>query len=412
MKPEELFLAIGEVESSRLLRSELTVQTPSVTTMEESQMKKTRVNARRMFRGVVVAAVLISMLGVTAYAVGGFLIFDSPQEMISTIFGDNTGYDHSEGSITPFEDGINIIVEPTFDRVPVDESLAAEEAAPLVEAVGQTIRWQGYTLTIDANLYDAVTQCGLLTYTLENPEGLDYSLQSTGEVWFPGGELIDFSQYGYSYIIQDQSTDTTLTATYYYQIRDTEDTDLEISLSQWASISREEILERIAEIKQQLRQEIPEDEAYEFQKQYYGEDWPWFEKNRTRQEIVDAGYEVLAYEKLEDAAICPDKITIPATASGEMSSITLGDGAITMSPVAMCIDLAKIGNYPRSFIDVAKIQFADGTEYVVKDGYTENFVFNVGSSDGTDSTFMFNRMIDVREVTAIVMDGDIELTVD
>lgn len=417
MKPEELFLAIGEVESSRLLRSELTVQTPSVTTMEESQMKKTRVNARRMFRGVVVAAVLISMLGVTAYAVGGFLIFDSPQEMISTIFGDNTGYDHSEGSITPFEDGINIIVEPTFDRVPVDESLAAEEAAPLVEAVGQTIRWQGYTLTIDANLYDAVTQCGLLTYTLENPEGLDYSLQSTGEVWFPGGELIDFSQYGYSYIIQDQSTDTTLTATYYYQIRDTEDTDLEIGFSQWTEMSVQEYQQWFVDTKQQLKQAVSEEEAFEYVRQLTGQDFPLVEAENSRESIIEQGYDAMAYERmgvLEEDGLesSPDKITIPATASGEMSSITLGDGAITMSPVAMCIDLAKIGNYPRSFIDVAKIQFADGTEYVVKDGYTENFVFNVGSSDGTDSTFMFNRMIDVREVTAIVMDGDIELTVD
>lgn len=417
MKPEELFLAIGEVESSRLLRSELTVQTPSVTTMEESQMKKTRVNARRMFRGVVVAAVLISMLGVTAYSVGGFLIFDSPQEMISTIFGDNTGYDHSEGSITPFEDGINIIVEPTFDRVPVDESLAAEEAAPLVEAVGQTIRWQGYTLTIDANLYDAVTQCGLLTYTLENPEGLDYSLQSTGEVWFPGGELIDFSQYGYSYIIQDQSTDTTLTATYYYQIRDTEDTDLEIGFSQWTEMSVQEYQQWFVDTKQQLKQAVSEEEAFEYVRQLTGQDFPLVEAENSRESIIEQGYDAMAYERmgvLEEDGLesSPDKITIPATASGEMSSITLGDGAITMSPVAMCIDLAKIGNYPRSFIDVAKIQFADGTEYVVKDGYTENFVFNVGSSDGTDSTFMFNRMIDVREVTAIVMDGDIELTVD
>lgn len=417
MKPEELFLAIGEVESSRLLRSELTVQTPSVTTMEESQMKKTRVNARRMFRGVVVAAVLISMLGVTAYAVGGFLIFDSPQEMISTIFGDNTGYDHSEGSITPFEDGINIIVEPTFDRVPVDESLAAEEAAPLVEAVGQSIRWQGYTLTIDANLYDAVTQCGLLTYTLENPEGLDYSLQSTGEVWFPGGELIDFSQYGYSYIIQDQSTDTRLTATYYYQIRDTENTSLEIGFSQWTEMSVQEYQQWFVDTKQQLKQAVSEEEAFEYVRQLTGEDFPLVEAENSRESIIEQGYDAMAYERmgvLEEDGLesSPDKITIPATASGEMSSITLGDGAITMSPVAMCIDLAKIGNYPRSFIDVAKIQFSDGTEYVVKDGYTENFVFNVGSSDGTDSTFMFNRMIDVREVTAIVMDGDIELTVD
>lgn len=418
MKPEDLFLAIGEVESSRLARSELTMECPSARETEEPDMKKKRVNPRRIIRNLLIAAVIVSMLAVTAYAAVGYLIFDNPEEMISAIFGDETGYDHSEGSITPFEDGINVIIEPTFDRVPVDEEVAAEEAAPLVEAVGQSISWEGYTLTVDANLYDAVTGCGFLTYTLENPEGLDYSLQSTGEVWFPSGEPVDFSQYGYSYIIQDQSTDTRLTATYYYQIRDTEDTDLEISFSWWSDMSRQDYIQWFVETKQQLKQEVSEEEAYEYVKQLTGEDFALVEAETSRESIIEQGYDAMAYERMgvlddqEEQSGAMDKIIIPAASSGEMSSITLGNGAITMSPVAMCIDMAKIENYPRSFVDVAKIQFADGTEYVVKDGYTLNYVFNVGSSGGTDSTFMFNRIIDVKEVTAIIMDGDIELTVD
>lgn len=412
MKREDLFLAIGQVENSRLARSEL-----SVPSREIKEGKTTKARPRRLFRNLLIAAVIVSLLTVTAYAAVGYLIFDSPEDMISAIFGDQTGFDHSDGSITPFEDGINIIVEPTFDRVPVDEKIMEEEAVPLVETVGQSIAWEGYTLTVDANLYDSVTKCGLITYILENPKGLDYSLQSSGEVWFPGGEIVNFSQYGYSYIIQDKSTDTKLTATYYYQIRDRESTDLEISFSQWSEMSIQEYRQWFADTKQQLKQEISEEAAYEYVRQLTGEDFPLLEAENSRETIIEWGYDDMAYERMgvleeDDQESCPEKITISTSESSEMSSITLGNGAVTMSPVAMCTDIAKIGNYPRSFVDVAKIQFADGTEYVVKDGYTLNYVFNVQSSGGTDVTFMFNRMIDVKEVTAIILDGGIELTVD
>ena len=414
MKREDLFLAIGQVESSRLMRSELAV--PS---REPEEDKTMNVRPRRIFRNLLIAAVIVSLLTVTAYAAVGYLIFESPEDMISTLFGDKTGFDHSDGSIRPDPNGppTGIIVEPTFDRVPVDEKIMEEEAVPLVETVGQSIDWKGYTLTVDANLYDSVTKCGLITYVLENPKGLDYSLQSTGEVWFPGGEVINFSQYGYSYIIQDKSTDTKLTATYYYQIRDRESTDLEISFSQWSEMTIQEYRQWFADTKQQLKQEVSEEAAYEYVRQLTGEDFPLLEAENSRETIIEWGYDDMAYERMgvleeDDQERCPEKITISTSESSEMSSITLGNGAVTMSPVAMCTDIAKIGNYPRSFVDVAKIQFADGTEYVVKDGYTLNYVFNVQSSGGTDVTFMFNRMIDVKEVTSIILDGGIELTVD
>ena len=90
MKAEELFLAIGEVESSRLTRSELTATRPSgQREQEEPKMKKR--NVSRILRNLLVAALIVSLLAVTAYAVAGFVIFDSPQDMISGLFGDKTG---------------------------------------------------------------------------------------------------------------------------------------------------------------------------------------------------------------------------------------------------------------------------------------------------------------------------------
>ena len=97
MTREELFLAIGEVEESRLLRSELTVQDSSAMIQkEESAMKKRSINTGRMIRNLIAAVMIVTMLAVTAYAVVGYVIFDSPEEMITSIFGDKTGYDHKD----------------------------------------------------------------------------------------------------------------------------------------------------------------------------------------------------------------------------------------------------------------------------------------------------------------------------
>jgi len=405
MKTEDLFFAIGSVEESRLARSEWSISSDE--TKEDKNMKPTRI-----IRNLLVAAVIISMLAVTAYAVTGFLIFDSPEEMVSFVFGNKTGFDKAAAGEILDSDGNLVNVQHGFDRVEADETIVAEDVAPHVESVGRSISWEGYTLTIDANLYDSVTQCGLVTYILESNEPLEYSLQSDGTVWFPSGELVGFSQYGYSYIIQDQSTDTKLTATYYYQLRNPESSDLVITLSAWAGRSKEEENRMIEELIQQLRQEITEEEALEFQKRYVGDSWYWFEANRTREENIEAGYEALAYLKLEEAENCPDQIIIPETVQEEMSSITLGDGAVTLSPIAVTIQEDQIENLGHSFMGLMKVKFDDGTEYTVQDGYISNYVFNVSDDDGSNHTYMFNRIIDVGSVISVIVDGGLELVAD
>lgn len=409
MTREDLFAAIGQVEESRLARTEMSVQKPSAKP-EESEMYRKHINAKRIMRNLLIAALIASMLAVTAYAAAAYLIFDSPEEMVTAIFGDQTGYDHgARGEITD-KDGNVLKEQYHHDRVPADEEVVAQEAAPLVEAVGQSISWNDYTMTIDANLYDHATKCGLVTYILENPNGLDYSVQGDGEVWFPSGEIVGFGQYGYSYIIQDQSNDTKLTATYYYQLRDPRTTDLEIGFTQWASITQKQIDQRIEEIKQQLRQEISEEEALAFKKEYEGDSWSWFEENRTREENIDAAYEVWAYERLEEITTCPDKIIISESEQSEMTSITTGNGAVKLSAIAMTLKLQDIGVMPGHDAGAVKILFADGDEYVVDDGYTLNHIFAV--RDGEEElTYMFNRIIDVEAVSSVIVNG-VELTVD
>ena len=408
MKADDLFLAIGAVEESRLARSEMYVSSD-----DKQEDKNMKVKPTRIIRNLLVAAVIISMLAVTAYAVTGFLIFDGPEEMVSFVFGNKTGFDKAAAGEILDSDGNLLNVQHGFERVEADETIVAEDVAPHVDPVGQSITWEGYTLTVDANLYDSVTKCGLVTYTLENPAGIaPYAVESDGMVIFPGGELVGFGQYGYSYIIQDQSTDTKLAATYYYQLRNPETTDLVITLSEWAGRSQEEEDRMIEELKQRLRQEISEEEALVYRKNSVGGDWPWFEENYTREENIDAAYRDMAYLRLEEAESCPDQIIIPETVQEEMSSITLGGGVVTLSPIAITIQEDQIENLGHSFMGLMKVKFDDGTEYTVQDGYISNYVFNVSDDDGSDHTYMFNRIIDVDSVTSVVVDGGVELPVD
>lgn len=69
MNAEHLFQAIGDMESSRLVESEMRSKKPPLSlTKEEPEMKKKK--STRVIRNLLIAAVLASLLAVTAMAVG------------------------------------------------------------------------------------------------------------------------------------------------------------------------------------------------------------------------------------------------------------------------------------------------------------------------------------------------------
>ena len=81
------------------------------------------------------------------------------------------------------------------------------------------------------------------------------------------------------------------------------------------------------------------------------------------EQLEDAAYFQIANEKFNERYQCPDKITIPENALGEMGSLTLADGKIKVSPIAICVDTTDMRDYPNGYIAVTKIRFKDGTEY-------------------------------------------------
>ena len=262
-------------------------------------------------------------------------------------------------------------------------------------------------------MYDKVTKCGLLTYTIENPDGLPhYEVDNNGKIWFPGGEILDVNQYGYSYIIKDQSTESKLTATFYYQLANPNSDTLELSICQWAIITTDQMDSIMEELTAQAKQEVTPEDAVEMLKTTIGtENYETYAASATQEQLEDAAYFQIANEKFNERYQCPDKITIPENAQGEMSSITLADGKMKVSPIANCVDTTDMQDYPNGYIAVTKIRFQDGTEYLVRDDNTANYMFAVGNTD-RDVTFMFNRMIDVNEISSVILDGGLEFPVN
>lgn len=432
MNAEQLFWAIGQVEETRLADT-------------ETETVKKSGNPGRIVRNLLIAAVIVSTLAVTAFAATGFLLYDSPQQMLSALFGNNTGYDHK--GITTWTDPDkpgSLYTNPAYDRVEADPTVVEEDVAPYVSPVGQSITWEGYTLTVDSLLYDNNTGCGILTYTLENPEGVTgYTVENDGQVW---GFPVNCNQYSRDYIIQEKTTSTCLAVTSYFRCQTA--TDMEITLSQWLKVTpgpeyQAEINALFDEIKTQYTQE----EAIAAYIQEYGQESYDVE---TQENILQFGYGAIWAKKLEELYACPEVISIDLDRESEMRCVTLANGAATVTPMAFRIDVETLDFlhtdvYGEKRIDADNIRsitigYKDGTEYqvlseslnntaFVSTGYPEDNVqtevFVSPEKDSTGEgyytvensknlsvmTLMFNRLIDIDQIQSVTINGT-ELKLD
>lgn len=423
MTREELFLAIGQLEESRLARSEISVQAP----------KKGK---NKIFRNLLVAAVIISMLGLTACAVVGYVLFDSPQEMIGAVFGDQTGFDHK---------GITVAVDPekpeypyeipAYDRVPADTKVV-EAVTPYVSPVGKSITFHGVTLTVDSYLYDSTTQCGVVAYSLYYPDGVPkYRVGDNGYFSFDGEPTVCATgdYYGYDYIIQDKTSDTVLALRYYFKYDRWQGNGEELNLRLHYQAPENE--EDTAKLKN-LRTDYTPEEAMAKVLENYGEEYfeSYAEQFRAYGEIwrTEAAYWLL-YEMLSmenwDPGEDSEKIILDVSRSSELGSISLGSGGAFVSPISLQIEAKKIdflleADYPSMVtVDSLIVRFTDGTEYVIVDQGVENLMFwrcspsndtpeeDLPKNENTQMTVMFNRMIDVDKVESIVVNG-IEIKAD
>ena len=431
MRSEDLFLAIGAVEEARLARSEL-----YVSSSEQTEDRNMNVRPTRIIRNLLIAAILVSMLAITAYAVTGFLIYDNPEEMISAIFGDDTGFDHSEGSIQsdPWGGPEGILVEPTFDRIPADETVVAEDIAPYVDVVGQSIHFNDDTLTVDAFAYDSTTKCGFVTYLLENPNGVSgYKLGTNGGIWYDGRpDVVDFNLYGYPFIIQEKTTDTCLAATYYFKNDNRWGENLEISFSaEEPVLEPEQTAEILKELEADFREKLTPQQAVDEAMEQIGR--AIFEENTQHLpdgmemdlEIYrqDYAYQVLTHLQFQrQYQTAENRLVLPLPENTPMDSVRAGEGGVVVTPISMQIDVTDLTflhenrdgqlRVHADNVDTVLIRYEDGTDYVVEDGYILNYTFALCSSateweeDNYNMlTYMFNRIVDVDKIDAVIING-------
>ena len=172
---------------------------------------------------ILLIAAIFALLAVSAAAIALHTDF------FRQAFG--TGAGSTEQTTVTYDDTSYTL--PAVERVEVDEE-AAEEAvgAYVTDAeTNRTAQVNGYTITVDSYMLDE-NGCGVLTYTLENPDGLDdlvredtargvYYRGWTGERISSGvlepifeldGEMLDWN----TYLDVERSTETTACLTVYF----------------------------------------------------------------------------------------------------------------------------------------------------------------------------------------------------
>ena len=258
----ELFTALGGISSENLSGAEELQNKPCVRKKRKTQIK----------RAVLIAAVIALALLLVGCAVAyAMIIFGSPAEMISALYGEKTGFDSAPPTEVndPGKPGSAWTV-PGYEKKPLEETVA-QELEKWVSPVGKSIATDGYKLTVDAYIYDSNTQCGLITLLLEHEKPIseeELLVGYNGEIGGLSGNYLNFNQYGRAYLIPGKTTDTQLAFTYYFRADLFRGTNLLVSFPNFEEQARLEEYERnrtegISVIRQRLELELTAQEAAE-----------------------------------------------------------------------------------------------------------------------------------------------------
>ena len=343
--------------------------------IEEMTMQKISANnanpvrRRRSWGVYLLAAVLITLsLATTVFAYVGFTQYDNPIEMLKTFYGNEELVNFEGGEVLrEDEDKPYTVTLPTIERVPLDEELAVEVTPPIA-AVGQSVSWGDYTLTIQAHQHDKNLGAGTIYYTVENPNGVEgYGTQFDGALWWPNGEITFLHGCAWeNFIIPGETTDTRLSvACYYHGTERTEERRTQDSIEMCFYNTDETI---------QL---------------------PKYASEEKTTALLSANGEILI------SAIGMD-VRIQDMEFLQYDTIIDEDG-----------DECPLVN--EADINYVAVKFSDGSEYVVdqdKDGelvsncvdisiYQQDYVY------GHTITYMFNRVIDPNLITAVVINETI-----
>ena len=184
--------------------------------MQEVLNLKNKRNKKIRVTTLLAAVILMFALATTAFAYAGFVVYENPGQMLEALFG-NSGNPSNEGKIYVDDVG-QAHYEPSFEKEELNEQAAQEYVAPYIFEVGQSISYNGNTLTVDAASYDPYTQCGIVYLHLENPNGVPpYNTGLDGSFWHLDASTIRSNIIGtYFFVDEEKTTDTYLTLAGYF----------------------------------------------------------------------------------------------------------------------------------------------------------------------------------------------------
>lgn len=448
MKQEDLFRAIGELESLRLAKTE-----------EDLSMK----SGMKLTRRLLIAAVVTALLAGSAYATHYFL-FDSPKEMVTGLYGSDASLAPSEASDEQ-KPWPNSYVLPGYDKRPVDET-TAQAMESWISPVGQTLENGGNRLTVDAYVYDSAMKVGFVTLALEHDKPIaeaDLMMQRNGEI-IPG--MVEFTQYGRCYIIPEKTTQTTLAMTYYFSsgVRDShvfaitlldhdeqkrileessrEEQERSASIAQrrealMAEMTLEEAQAKLMEqsgfsggeapydayyylaaneydwnyasshphqtspeeeAEARLRQELTPEEAEAKLRQIWGDEAVDATFQDRPEDIAELAYMILAEEEV-DATPQENKLILPMPEDSALPNRSFGGGDVLVNSLCLRVNDEKYN--PGGSADVA-LRMKDGSTFVVCSDEVNNCLFQKGEWDGT-CLCMLNSAINIDDIETVIL---------
>ena len=302
--------------------------------------RKTRKHAKLSGTIALAAAVAVLCGVVTAAAAVGFLRYENPASMIHALFGENVT--SGNGIVEYDEDGRLMTNLPAWERVPVDESLAQELIAPYIFAVGESAVCGNYTLNVEALLYDAATQAGMIYYTVENSNGVSgYEVFPDGELWWPA-EAPVFTRVqssGRAYLDTAMSSETKLYICAYF-INTRAEKNVCVGIGS-------------------------------------GED---------RSKVNDISLEL------------PGDVGI--------AGVELASGAIRLSPVSIQMDLASLGVDSDSIDSITLYYTDGSEYVVENEAdFVSNHTYAVSDREVSTLTFTFNRIVDTDSIASVEING-------
>ena len=306
-------------------------------------------NPKRITRTLLIAAVLICALTLSAVASDALYrrFSGDPASVITGFFGENGEYTSSSAIVEYDEWGKLAVNLPAWSRESVDMEAAERLVAPYLFTLAEnTVTKGGFTYTIHAILYDSNTKTAMIRWSVENPDGLgDYGIGLNGEFFTKEGSDIYAVCGGKTYLDTANSTDTKLYLS-----------SFEVD---WASNYGDEL---------------------------WCEFGRWYDWDKGK---MEAWYDT-------------QRIPIPRSDRGGMKALQFDDGDITLSPVAVRIDGVHVDSLRECLIC-----FRDGSEYTVlsEEAFTQNTTYGLG--DENYAAYTFNRIVDVDNVSAIIVNGEI-----